>query len=347
MQVGGAARFFATAESTTDVVEAVSFAQERDIPLFILGGGSNVLIADEGFNGLVLQMRLGGMTFSSEGAQVRVTAGAGIEWDALVQETLVRGCAELACLSGIPGTVGGAVVANVGAYGAQCSDTFYSAEVFDRKDGKTRLYTKDACRFSYHDSIFGQDPNRYVVLSATFGLAVGTTDLPTYVDNRFNIAELAARHADRPPLLAVREAVLAVREEKGMLHMSGRPSYKSAGSFFHMPYVSAEDYVRVVQKAREFDWGKEERLRPWAWKQSDGTYKIATGFLLEYTEFRKGYVRGSVGISPKHILSVVNLGDASAYDVVALARDMQGAVRNLFAIECEREVVYVGSSIEK
>jgi UDP-N-acetylmuramate dehydrogenase len=343
MQVGGTARFFAVAESTKDVVEAVGFAREKGLPLFVLGGGSNVVIADEGFDGLVLQMRLGGMTFSSRGEQMQVTAGAGIEWDMLVRETLIRGHSGLECLSGIPGTVGGAVVANAGAYGAQCSDVFQSAEVCDRKNGKIVSYTKDACQFSYHDSVFSQDPDRYIILSATFDLAAVTAQTPTYTDSRFSLAELVAKDSSRPPLLAVREAVLTVREEKGMLHMIDRPSYKSAGSFFHMPYVSAEDYARVVQKAQELDGEKEERLRPWAWKQPDGTYKIATGFLLEYTEFRKGYVRGSVGISPKHILSIINLGGARACDVTELAHDMQKAVNELFAIPCEREVIYVGS----
>jgi UDP-N-acetylmuramate dehydrogenase len=144
----------------------------------------------------------------------------------------------------------------------------------------------------------------------------------------------------------VRDAVLTMREEKGSLIMPGRFSLKSAGSFFHMPFVPPQQYEKVVARARALDAGKEEQLRPWAWQQSDGSYKVAPGFLLEYTEFRMGYVRGEVGISPRHTLSIINVSGGSAADIAVLARDMQDAVEKIFGIRLEREVEYIGD-VEK
>jgi UDP-N-acetylmuramate dehydrogenase len=245
--------------------------------------------------------------------------------------------------------VGGSVVANAGAYGAQCSDTFVSAEVFDTRDTEhvVRVLHKEQCAFSYHDSLFCHESGRYVVLRATFELSPDTATHLTYKDNRFNLAEFAARNGREPALVDVRNVVLDVREQKGALIMDGRLSYKSAGSFFHMPYVSPEQYAHIVDTARSLDADKEEQLRPWAWGQSDGSFKLAPGFLLEYTEFQKGYVRGAAGISPKHTLSVINVGGACARDIAQLARDMQEKVEEIFGVRLEREVEYIGNVEEK
>ncbi|MDD2657964.1 MAG: UDP-N-acetylmuramate dehydrogenase, partial [Candidatus Pacebacteria bacterium] len=307
---------------------------------FVLGGGSNIMIADAGFDGLVLAPRMAEVTFQKQGDTVLVTAGAGVVWDELVREAVERGLIGIECLSGIPGTVGGAVVANLGAYGAQASDTFVSAEVLLRgaAEDTLQVVTKEECDFSYHDSIFGRESGRYLVLSATFSLlATGTSQL-SYRDNRFDLEALATEHGREPTPIDVRATILSMRGEKGMLSNL----YKSAGSFFHMPFVSAEKYAQIVAQARALDAEKEERLRPWAWKQADGSYKIAGGFLLEYTEFTKGYRRGAAGISPKHTLSIINAAGASASEIAQLAADMQSAVERLFGIHLEREVEYVG-----
>lgn len=342
--VGGTARFFVEARSVEEVIEALAFAREKNIPFFALGGGSNIVVSDAGFNGLVLALRIQGITARAHTDRTEVTAGAGVVWDAFVVWSIAQKFAGLECMSGVPGTVGGAVVANLGAYGAQCSDTFVHAEVLDTQDlqAGVKIIPREQCDFSYHDSMFGHAPGRYIVVRATFALSTDAAAHPSYRDNRFDMATLAQKLGHAPSQQDIRDAVLAMRKEKGSLIMPGRRSYKSAGSFFHMPFVSAEQYGRIEARARALDAHKEEKLRPWAWEQPDGTYKIAPGFLLEYTEFHKGYVKGGAGISPRHTLSIINVADARAQDIVALARDMQSAVEKIFGIRLEREVEYVG-----
>jgi len=339
--VGGEARFFSIAESFEEVIEALDLARARALPVFVLGGGSNILISDSGFDGLVLSVRIKGITFEKRENKAFVTVGAGVVWDEFVEWSIAHEFGGLECLSGIPGTVGGAVVANLGAYGAQASDTFVSAEVLNtQSEGNAmRIFKNDECDFSYHDSLFSHASGRYLVLRATFALS---TELPvkiSYRDNRFDLTALAAQSGRTPTQDDVRTAILKMRGEKGVL----QSSYKSAGSFFHMPFVSAEKYAEVVAQAQALDSEKERKLRPWAWQQPDGSYKIAAGFLLEYTDFQKGYVKGGVGISPKHTLAIINVGGATARDIAGLAGDMQEAVEKIFGILLEREVEYIGS----
>lgn len=339
--VGGTARFFIEAMSLTDVTEALAFARARTLPIFVLGGGSNIVIADSGFDGLVLVPRMSNITFDEQGDSVLTTVGAGVVWDELVAQSAVRGYVGIECLSGIPGTVGGAIVANLGAYGAQASDTFVSADVLNREsseNGDVRVFEKDACDFSYHDSMFSHANGRYIILGARFKLYASGTSRFSYQGNRFNLDALAVALGHEPTQEEVRTAILKMRAEKGML----ADSYQSAGSFFHLPFVSEEKYAETLAKVRLLDAGKEEQLRPWAWKQPGGSYKVASGFLLEYTEFQRGYTRGAVGISPKHTLALINRGDARAEDVALLARDMQDAIEKMFGIRLEREVEYVG-----
>lgn len=344
LSIGGPARYFAEARSLEEVNEALAFAHERSLPLFVLGGGSNIVVSDAGFPGLVLHMQVSGISREEKGDRVVVTAGAGVLWDDLVVYAIEHRLFGLECLSGVPGTVGGAVVANLGAYGAQVSDTFVQADVLDTEnpDGGLKAVMNEECAFSYHDSFFGHADGRYVIVRATFALSNDASVIPSYKDNRFDMSKLARRLGRAPTQTEVRDAVLVMREEKGSLIMPGRFSLKSAGSFFHMPFVSPEQYAQVTARAQESDALKEERLRPWAWKQPDGSYKVAPGFLLEYTEFQKGYVRGKVGVSPRHTLSLINVDGGCAKDIAELAHAMQDAVENRFGIRLEREVEYIG-----
>ncbi len=344
-KIGGAARYFITATSIEDVREALTFAAERSLPVCVLGGGSNMLIADEGFKGLVLVVDLREMAVSTEPSFVQITAGAGVVWDAFVAECVRNNHSGLEALSGIPGTVGGAVVANVGAYGAQLSDVCTRVQVLDRTDLARGAYWLEAaaCGFSYHDSLFSQESERYVVLAATFRLATSALPDFSYRDNRFNFTDVLTREALPETFEGLRRAVLLIREQKGVLEHC----YRSAGSFFHMPKVSEEVYLHVLNTAERLDSEKELQKRPWAWRQTDGTYKIAPGFLLEYTPFQKGYVRGAVGISPKHTLSIINRGGATAGEVAQLAQEMHDAVEKIFTIRLEREVQYVGEVSNK
>ncbi|MFA7302324.1 MAG: UDP-N-acetylmuramate dehydrogenase [Candidatus Paceibacterota bacterium] len=343
-KIGGLARYFATASSLDEVHQAIAFARDRALPLFVLGGGSNVLIADEGFDGLVLRVDLLQVVFEERADRAFVTVGAGVWWDDFVAQMVERGYAGLECLSGIPGTVGGAVVANLGAYGAECSGTLVEVRVIDLQDseGALKTFRNEECDFSYHDSFFAKHPHRYIIVEALFSFAHAQTVRPTYRDSRFNLANLVAAIGRPPTLAEVRAEVIKVRGEKGVLSTS----YQSAGSFFHMPFVTAEEYAHIRAVAQELDAEKEQRLRPWAWEQADGRYKVAPGFLLEYTPFQKGYVAGAVGISPKHTLSVITSEGARARDVAALAQAMHDAVQNIFSISLEREVKYIGA-VEK
>ncbi|HFC10788.1 MAG TPA: UDP-N-acetylmuramate dehydrogenase [Candidatus Kaiserbacteria bacterium] len=337
--VGGVARFFVEANSVGDVVEAFREAKRLGLKVAVLGGGSNTLVRDSGVDGLVLLMRIAGVTFheKSDGT-FYVTAGAGVVWDDLVRETIERELSGIECLSGIPGTVGGAVVSGIGAYGAQVGDTLESVDVIDITSANLSVRNLSAkeCALTYHDSIFASEQNKYIVVGATFSLHNGVTKKPTYEDYRFKFP--TQKENKKITLAFVRETILNIREEKGALFMKGRKSYNCAGSFFHMPIVSKEEHANILKIARELDAGKEERLRPWSWEQDDGSFKIAPGFLLEYTNFHKGYVRGSVGISPKHILSIIALPGACTADVEMLADDMQKEVNNIFGIRIEREV---------
>lgn len=343
-KIGGLARYFVEATTIDEIKEAVSFVRGKNLPLFILGGGSNILVSDDGFKGLVLKIGLRGISHQMEGDEVFVTAGAGEVWDDLSSYTTQSGFGGLECLSGVPGTVGGAVVANVGCYGAQCSDTLVCIEVVDLIDNGAsfRILKKEDCNFSYHESIFGQQPGRYLVLRATFSPSVSGSPKLSYRDSRFDLVELASKEGNEPTLADVRKTILDMREQKGHLVMDGRFSYKSAGCFFHMPFVSKDKYSYVVERAQLLDSVKEKQLRPWAWEQTNGSYKLAPGFLLEYTEFQKGYKRGNVGISPHHTLVVINIGDGSASEIDCLARDMQSEVRRIFDVELMPETEYVG-----
>jgi len=346
--IGGPARFFVEVRSIEEMKEALAFARANSLPVFVLGGGSNIVISDDGFDGLVIALRVQGIAKESKnGGRTLVTVGAGVAWDDFVIWSIKCGFKGLECMSGVPGTVGGAVVANLGCYGAQVNDTFIHAEIIDTKDASdsVQVVRKEECDFSYHDSKFGRLRGRYIIVRAAFALSTDPTASPSYRDNRFDMAALAAELGRTPSQKEIRESVLNMREEKGSLIMKGRLSYKSAGSFFHMPFVSSEKYIKVVERARELDAEKEEKLRPWAWKQSDGFYKIAPGFLLEYTEFQKGYTRGTVGISPRHTLSIINVEDARAKDIAQLARDMSDAIEKIFGIKLEREVEYIGDII--
>lgn len=346
--VGGKARFFIAPQSVEEVREALDFARAHALPVFVLGGGSNIVIADSGFDGVVLSMRIRGITSSEHGDRTWVTVGSGVAWDDFVVWTIEHGFGGLECLSGVPGTVGGAVVANLGAYGAQASDTFVHAEVVDTEDQHhgLKVIGKERCDFSYHDSMFAHADGRYVVVGATFALSRDPSLQLSYRDNRFDMTTLAEKLGHAPTQTDVRAAVLTMREEKGSLIMKDRLSYKSAGSFFHMPFVTPAQYAQIEASARALDAKKAEHLRPWAWEQPDGSYKIAPGFLLEYTEFHKGYVRGEAGISPRHTLSIINVGNARAEDIARLASDMQRAVEKIFGIRLEREVEYIGD-VEK
>jgi UDP-N-acetylmuramate dehydrogenase len=341
--VGGAARYFADVADEFDLRSVLTVAREKKLSVLVLGGGSNLLVSDKGWPGLVVRMSLRGVEVARRGNNVLMTAASGEPWDAIPERAAREGWVGVEALSGIPGSVGGAVVQNAAAYGQALQDIVESVRAIEVATGEVRTFDAPDCGFRYRDSRFKTDEyGRWVIVSTVLKLAAsgaasfGTREPP---------ASMAKWFHDRtapPTPLDVRNAVLDIREKKGMVIMEGRERFASAGSVFKNPHVTREQFERVEATAQKLDAAKEERLRPWHWPQPDGTVKLAAAFLMEYTPFKKGYVRGAVGISPRQPLAIINLGSASAADVYALARDAQAEVRANFGIELEPEVKLVG-----
>jgi UDP-N-acetylmuramate dehydrogenase len=328
--VGGPARWFVTATHMEEVAAAHRWSEERRVRMFVLGGGSNLVIADEGFDGLVLQIALRGVDFTERFGQTFVAAGAGESWDAFVQTLVTRGLAGVECLSGIPGTVGGTPIQNVGAYGQDVSATIDRVVVYDTFERRTRSLTSVECGFSYRMSRFkGADVGRFVVCGAAFRVRPGPPTM-TYADVA---AYLKQSNLASPTLTDVRNAVLAIRRRKGMVLDESDPDTRSVGSFFMNPVVNEGVRDRIAAVA-----GEEVPGYP----SGEGRVKIAAAWLIERAGFEKGYGVGTVGISTKHPLAIVNRGGASAREVVRFASIVKRGVADRFGVWLRPEPVFVG-----
>ena len=327
--IGGAARYFVQAKSEEDVVAAVLWAKERGLPLFVLGGGSNLLVRDSGFDGLVLKVGVMGIE-ACGGALFDV--GAGEEWDRFVEEMVVAGMAGVECLAGIPGSVGGTPVQNVGAYGQEVAETIESVRAFDRERLEWVELEKEACRFRYRESLFNTDePGRYLVARVRFRLRVNGKPNLKYAD-------LQRRFVGRTDvtLLEVATAVREIRRAKGMLLVEGDSDCRSAGSFFKNPIVGMERLAGIAAAV-----GVEEIKVP-HWPAGEGKMKIPAAWLLEQAGFVKGYGEGAARISTRHTLALTNRGGATFADVERLQDEIVGGVLARFGIMLEREPVVVG-----
>jgi UDP-N-acetylmuramate dehydrogenase len=328
--VGGPTRWFVRATTAAEVAAAHRWSLERGVSLFVLGGGSNIVIADQGFDGLVLQIALTGVVISGSGSEHLVTAAAGEPWDPLVQSTVDRQLAGLECLSGIPGTVGGTPIQNVGAYGQEVSETIEQVAVYDRDRCEMMTLTSAECGFSYRGSRFkGSDAGRFIVCEVTYRLRRGASQ-PSYPDVRREMERAGLRD---PTADAVRRAVLAVRRRKGMVIDDADPDTRSVGSFFMNPVVTAADRERVAAAA-----GNE----PPAFAMPDGHLKLPAAWLIERAGFRRGESDGAAGISSKHTLALVNRGGATARDVLRLASRIKRQVWERFGVSLRPEPVFVG-----
>ena len=305
LSIGGPARWFAEIETESDILEALAFAHTRTLPIQILGGGSNVLIADAGFNGLVLHIGLRGIREHNSTLEV----AAGEEWDPIVAYAVEHNLAGIECLSGIPGRTGGTPVQNVGAYGQEVSETIASVQVLDLKDTQVRELCPEACEFSYRASIFNTtERGRFIVLRVTYALTPGGSPRITYADLKHHF-----EGRETPPSLAeTREAVRHIRALKGMLIVPGDADCRSAGSFFKNPMLSQEQHEDLKQRAaaRGFTVPNYPAL--------ETRKKVSAAWLVERSGFAKGFGFGRVGISTKHALAIVNRGGATAADVLAL-----------------------------
>jgi UDP-N-acetylmuramate dehydrogenase len=332
-RIGGPARFFVEAQTPIEVAEAVAFAKSRSIALFVLGGGSNLVVADTGWPGLVLKVGIPGMEQRPglQEGKVLFDAGAGESWDRFVERAVRADCAGVECLSGIPGSVGGTPVQNVGAYGQEVSETIEAVEVFDLKDGHVRELCNEACGFSYRSSIFNtSERGRFIILSVTYALA--PEGLP-----HIEYADLKRHFEGRSPTLdETREAVRQIRERKGMLIVEGDPDCRSAGSFFKNPVLSAEQHSELSRRAQN------QGLIVPSYPALDKAHKVSAAWLVEHSGFARGYRYGHVGISSKHALAIVNRGNGTAAEVLALKNQIQQRVEETWGVRLEPEPVFVG-----
>lgn len=328
-RIGGPARWFAEAAHETEIVEAVNFARERDLPLFVLGGGSNLLVSDAGFAGLVLHIALRGIKDSFEEDCLILRAGAGENWDQLVSHAVSLDCAGIECLAGIPGTVGGTPVQNVGAYGQEVSETICAARALDLSTHEFIDMTPGQCEFAYRQSRFNTTgKGRYIVTRVDYSLTPGGPPRLTYADVKRYFQDAA-----QPPSLAeVADAVRKIRREKGMYLVEGDPNSRSAGSFFKNPVV---DRARLAEIEAKLLAGTVVPQYP----APEGKVKLAAAWLLDQAGFKKGYGSGRAGISSQHTLALVNRGDATAKEILQLSEEIVSRVEEKFGVRLVREPV--------
>jgi UDP-N-acetylmuramate dehydrogenase len=335
LKVGGPARYFTEPRSAAEVAEAVNFARSRNLPLFVLGGGSNLVVSDAGWPGLVLKLALTGIEErnSNDNDKTLFEVGAGEEWDRFVARAVARNCAGVECLSGIPGSVGGTPVQNVGAYGQEVSETIESVLVFDLKDGQVRELCAEACGFQYRTSIFNtSERGRFIILRVTYALTPGGKPRIEYADLKKHFAGFQ----NSPSLTSTREAVRRIRAAKAMLITPGDEDCRSAGSFFKNPVLNTDQYDELTRRATA------KGLQVPSYPALDAQRKVSAAWMVEHSGFRKGYSSGQVGISRKHALAIVNRGDATAADIVGLKEHIQQRVEELWGIQLEPEPVFVG-----
>ena len=330
--VGGPARFFLDAPNEGTLVRALDEARARGLPLRVLGGGSNLVVADAGVDALVVRVDLRGVIAREVAGGVEVTAAAGEPWDDLVALAVERGWAGLECLSGIPGRVGATPIQNVGAYGQEVSETLVSLRALDTATGRTVTLGAGDCAFAYRDSRFkSAEPGRHVIVSVTYRLRAGAAPAVRYAELE---RHLAGRGVARPSLTDVRASVLAIRRSKSMVIEEDDDNRRSCGSFFTNAVVASADADRVARLAADPDMPR--------WPQPDGRVKLSSAWLIERAGFRRGHREGPVGLSTRHALAVVAHDGARAGDVVAFARRLAAAVEERFGVHLVPEPVFWG-----
>jgi UDP-N-acetylmuramate dehydrogenase len=331
LRVGGPARRMITVKTEAELVDAVTDLDASGEPLLVLGGGSNLLVGDAGFDGSVVKIATQGIaedTAACSGAVITVAAGE--LWDPLVRYAVERGWSGLEPMSGIPGLVGATPIQNVGAYGAEVSELISMVRTLDRSTGQLKTLFPIECGFSYRSSRFKSDPGHFVVLSVTFQLPLGTMSQPIRYPELARV--LGIEVGQRAPAAEVRQAVLALRGAKGMVLVEDDHDTWSAGSFFTNPILSQARALALPGDAPRFS-------------QPDGTVKTSAAWLIEQAGFRKGYGSGAARLSDKHTLALTNRGAASAAELLSLAREIRAGVQAKFGIELVPEPVLVGCEL--
>lgn len=323
LRVGGPVGSLVTASSTEELVESVRAADAAEREVLVLGGGSNLLVGDEGFAGLVVRTASSGV--SSSGAEWRFDAG--VPWDSAVAATVSAGYSGLEALSGIPGCVGGAPIQNVGAYGALTSDVLTSVEVYDRSSGAVETWSREQCGFGRHRTSVFKHSRRWIVLSVTFELSSSPDGRP--VAYKALADELQVALGEFVPAADVRPAVLALRTRRGMVLDEADHDTWSVGSFFLNPVVAS-----VPAAAADGP----------SWPDVAGI-KLSAAWLIEHAGFPRGYARGPVSLSTKHTLALTNRGGATAADLIGLADEVRRGVHDRFGIVLEPECHLVNCSL--
>jgi UDP-N-acetylmuramate dehydrogenase len=327
--IGGPARWFVEAASEAEIVDAVSWARERSLPLFVLGGGSNLLVSDAGFAGLVLRVALKGVAAQDDTGSRVYRVAAGEDWDGFVERAVRDSCAGIECLAGIPGTVGGTPVQNVGAYGQEVAETIERVRILDLQTLGFQEMPAGECGFAYRSSIFNSTARgRFLVVRVDYRLMPGGAANLRYAD-----LQKVFPAGAQPGLMEVAAAVRRIRRSKGMLLVDGDLDCRSAGSFFKNPIVSAPEFAEIA--------GRLE-LEPPHYPGGAGQVKLPAAWLIEQAGFAKGFALGRAGISSRHTLALVNLGGATATELMALKDVIVAGVQSRFGIALQMEPVLVG-----
>jgi UDP-N-acetylmuramate dehydrogenase len=368
MRVGGPAQRLVTVETTDELVDATREADDADESLLVIAGGSNLVIADEGFAGSVVRVATGGITVeSAESAEsadavdsanvvhavhsvVMVRVAAGEVWDDVVVRAVAEGWSGIEALSGIPGCAGASPIQNVGAYGQEVAQVIAQVRVWDRHEQRVHALANAECQFTYRHSLFKAEPERYVILDVLLQLRRSTLSGPVaYADLA---RDLGVEVGERVTLEDAREAVLAQRRPRGMVLDAADHDTWSCGSFFTTPVMSTRSYAALQDRAQarlggvEGSAGADRAIRVPRFDAPDGQVKTVAAWLIDKAGFGKGYrMPGPAALSTKHPLAVTNRGVASAADVLALAREIRDGVHDVFGVSLVNEPVLVGASL--
>ena len=336
LRLGGPARRLVEARDGDEVIGALAHARDAGDPVLLMSGGSNLVVADEGFPGTVVRIASRGVTASELDGVVELEVAAGEPWDEVVAGAAEEGLAGIECLSGIPGSTGATPIQNVGAYGQEVSETIVGVRAYDRRAGEVVDLRPDECGFAYRSSAF-RHSERHAVLAVTFGLPRGERSAPV------RYAELARtlgiEVGDTAPLREVRDAVLELRRGKGMVLDPADPDTASAGSFFTNPILGAEAFAALEARVSE---RLGPGVRPPRFAEGDGRAKTSAAWLIERAGFRRGHGTGAIRLSSKHTLAITNRGGGSAQELVALARELRDGVREAFGVELHPEPTLIG-----
>ncbi len=332
IQLGGPARYFAACRTLEEIRYALGWAAEEKLPVQVLGGGSNVLFADEGYAGLVLKVELPGLRFAEEEGGVRVEAAAGQSWDGLVEDCVRRGLAGIECLSGIPGLVGATPIQNVGAYGQEVKDTLTEVRGLDRRSLEPVVWNNEQCNFAYRQSRFkGVDKDCFLITQVSYRLEPEGAPQIRYPELRRHLERAGELGRGRAALEAVRAGVLHLRRSKSMVLDPQDPDARSVGSFFLNPVLSETEFAAFKARLGEG--------QPPSFPSPEGV-KVPAAWLVEQAGLPKGYRRGGAGVSGKHTLALVNCGGTTR-QVLELAEEIRGQVHERFGIALEIEPVVI------